>query len=66
MSMDLSLRFYFAVNESECGNSKIKIFAVPVTLSERQFLTKGCLIDLYNGYSVCFKIKDFIFYSKSD
>ena len=66
MSMDLSLRFYLAVNESECRDSKIKIFAVPVRLSQRELLTESSFIDLDYIDAVCFKIKNLISYSKSD
>ena len=66
MCMDLSFRLDLAVNESECRNSKIKIFAVPVRLSQRELLTESCLIDLDDVDAVCFKIKNLISYSQSN
>ena len=66
MSMDLGFRLYFAVNESECRDGKIKILAVPVRLSQGELLTECSLVDLDDVYSVSFEIQYFISYCKRD
>ena len=47
-------------------NCPVKVVFVPVATTERQFLTKSCLVDLDDLHASSFKVKNFILDSKSD
>ena len=66
MGVDLCFGLYFAVNEPECGDRKIKVFTVPVALSQRQFLSQSGLVDLDDVDAVSLKIQDLIPYRERD
>ena len=44
--MNLCFRLYTAVNKPECRYGKVKIFTVPVALSQRKFFAERCFINL--------------------
>ena len=57
--MNLCFRLYTAVNKPECRYGKVKIFTVPVALSQRKFFAERCFINLNDPDAMSFKIQYF-------
>ena len=66
MGMYLGLGLYAAVNVSEGRYSPVKVVLSPVSSAERQLFAESSFIDLYDTYTVSFKVEHLLAYGKSD
>ena len=60
MCMNLSLRSYTAVCETEGRDGKVKIFLLPGRLSKWKLLSKSSLVNLNDLDSVLLQVKNLI------